>query len=233
MVIDKKTIICIICFSTVMAVVFSLCAEPDNLITQTRSIIPSTIIIDAGHGGFDGGAVVGEVLEKDINLSISIKLIKLLKATGFNVITTRTDDSSTESDPTATISARKKSDLSNRLQLAKDNPDAVFISIHLNKYPLESCKGAQIFYSPNASESTDLAEKIKISIQSLLQPDNKRSIKQGTRSTYLLYYSPIPTVIAECGFMSNPLELKNLTNEAYQTKMAFAIYCGILSFFNK
>lgn len=216
-----------------MAVVFSLCAEPDNLITQTRSIIPSTIIIDAGHGGFDGGAVVGEVLEKDINLSISIKLIKLLKATGFNVITTRTDDSSTESDPTATISARKKSDLSNRLQLAKDNPDAVFISIHLNKYPLESCKGAQIFYSPNASESTDLAEKIKISIQSLLQPDNKRSIKQGTRSTYLLYYSPIPTVIAECGFMSNPLELKNLTNEAYQTKMAFAIYCGILSFFNK
>lgn len=157
----------------------------------------------------------------------------MLKATGFNVIATRTDDSSTESDPTATISARKKSDLMSRLQLTKDNPEAIYISIHLNKYPLESCKGAQIFYSPNTSESSALAEEIKLSIKYLLQPDNHRTTKQGTKSTYILYYSPIPTVITECGFMSNPTELNNLINSEYQNKMAFSIYCGILNYFDK
>ncbi len=177
--------------------------------------------------------MLGSILEKDINLEISNTLCDMLKATGFNVIATRTDDSSTESDPTATISAKKKSDLNNRLQLAKDNPDAIYISIHLNKYPLESCKGAQIFYSPNTSDSSALAEEIRLSIKSILQPDNHRTIKQGTKSTYILYYSPIPTVIAECGFMSNPTELNNLTNNKYQNEMAFSIYCGILNYFDK
>lgn len=191
-----------------------------------------TVIVDAGHGGFDGGAVVDDIMEKDINLKIANSLSIMLKAAGFNVINTRTDDSSTESDPTATISARKKSDLKNRLELAKANPDAVYISIHLNKYPSASCKGAQMFCSPKIENATLLAENIKSSVVSLIQPDNHRAVKKGTRDTFLLYYSPIPTVIVECGFMSNPTELEMLINEDYQNKMAFAVFSGILSYYN-
>lgn len=225
------------CFILLIASAIMLSAAMVHVIKTDNIYKPKnlsqTIIIDAGHGGFDGGAVVGDVLEKDINLKISNTLCDMLMATGFNVITTRRDDSSTESDPTATISARKKSDLNNRLQIAKDNPDAIYISIHLNKYPLESCKGAQIFYSPNQKEASFLADCIKETITSQLQPDNHRATKQGTKSTYILYYSPIPTVITECGFMSNPTELDNLTKSDYQNKMAFSIYCGILNYFNK
>lgn len=230
--VTKKIIICVICFATIFIIVFSLCAEPQNLLTQAQNTSVSTIIIDAGHGGFDGGAVVGDIMEKDINLKISNSLSVMLKASGFNVINTRTDDSSTESDPTATISARKKSDLKNRLELTKANPDAIYISIHLNKYPSASCRGAQMFCSPKIENANLLAENIKSGIVSLIQPDNHRTVKKGTRDTFLLYYSPIPAVIVECGFMSNPTELEMLINEDYQNKMAFAIFSGILSYYN-
>ena len=190
-----------------------------------------TSIIDAGHGGFDGGAVVNNINEKDINLKIALKVSFLLRLFGFNVIETRTDDSSTESDPTATILARKKSDLKNRLEIAKQNPDAIFVSIHLNKYPSSAPKGAQMFYSPNGDDAKILAECMRQSVASVLQNDNKRQIKKGDKSTYLLYYSPIPTVIAECGFMSNGTELENLLNDKYQSQMAFAITHGILNYY--
>lgn len=187
---------------------------------------------NSAHGGFDGGAVVGEVLEKDINLKISNSLCNMLRASGFNVICIRDDDSSTESDPTATIAARKRSDLNNRLKIAKENPDAVFVSIHLNKFPSTSVKGAQMFYAPKNNDSKKLAEYLKTSVKDLLQPDNHRAIKAGTKSTFLLYYSPIPTVIAECGFMSNPEEFSKLQTEEYQSKIAFSLLCGILNYFN-
>ncbi len=186
---------------------------------------------NSAHGGFDGGAVVGDILEKDINLKIANNLTALLKASGFNVIATRTDDSSTESDPTATISARKKSDLANRRLLAEENKDAIYISIHLNKFPSASCVGAQMFYSPKHPEAKQLAEQLRTEVTNLLQPNNHRTVKAGTRDTYLLYYAPIPTVIAECGFMSNGAELKKLTDPEYQKQMAFALYVGILSYY--
>lgn len=193
----------------------------------------NTIIVDAGHGGFDGGAVVSNINEKDINLKIANKVSFLLKLAGFNVIETRTDDSSTESDSSASISAKKKSDLQNRLELAKQNPDAIFVSIHLNKYPSSAPNGAQMFYSPNNKKAELLAECMRQSIVSLLQNDNKRQIKKGDKNTYLLYYSPIPTVIAECGFMSNDAEFKRLLDDTYQTKMAFSIFNGILKYFSQ
>ena len=187
---------------------------------------------NSAHGGFDGGAVVDDILEKDINLKIANSLCNMLRASGFNVICIRDDDRSTESDPTATIAARKRSDLNNRLKIAKENPDAIFVSIHLNKFQSSSVKGAQMFYSVNNEKSKTLAEFLKESVKNLIQPDNHRTIKAGTSSTFLLHYSPIPTVIAECGFMSNPNEFSLLQTEDYQSKMAFAIFCGILNYFN-
>lgn len=204
--------------------------KPDDI-----AIDPSahTVIVDAGHGGFDGGAVVNEIMEKDINLLIAKSLTDMLRAAGFRVITTRTEDSSTESDPSATISARKRSDLANRLAISKENPDAILVSVHLNKFSSASAKGAQMFYAPKAGGSDRLAESIKTNVVSLLQAENKRTIKQGTRDTYLLYYSPIPAVIVECGFMSNPAEMAQLQNEDYQRQMAFAILCGIMQYYSE
>lgn len=190
------------------------------------------IIIDAGHGGFDGGAVAKDgTVEKDINLQISLKVSQMLKYSGYEVIMTRDNDTGTEDDESATIISRKKSDLSNRLSLMKNNPDAIYVSIHLNKFTTSAASGAQVFYTKNYDEARQLAESVQTSITSLIQPENTRVIKQGTSSTYLLKNATVPAVIVECGFLSNHLELERLKTQDYQSQMAFAITYGIINFF--
>lgn len=189
-----------------------------------------TVIIDAGHGGFDGGAVVNKISEKDINLAIANTLSDMLKLSGINVIQTRSTDTSVESDSSLSISSRKKSDMRNRLALANSNPDAILVSIHLNKFSSSSAKGAQIFYGIKSEKSNLLAEEIRASIVQNIQPDNKRSLKKGTSDTYLLKFCEIPAVIVECGFMSNEQEFTKLLNKDYQKEMAFAICNGIISY---
>ena len=192
-----------------------------------------TIIIDAGHGGFDGGATASDgTVEKDINLQISQKLSALLRFYGCEVITTRDSDTGTEDDDSLAIAKRKKSDLSNRLKLMKDNPDAIYVSIHLNKFTTSAASGAQVFYTKNYKESHTLANCVQSSIKNLIQPENNRVVKQGTDSTYLLKNAAVPTIIVECGFLSNKRDLENLKNTDYQTQMAFAIVSGILEFYN-
>ncbi|MDO4609023.1 MAG: N-acetylmuramoyl-L-alanine amidase [Clostridia bacterium] len=191
----------------------------------------NTIIIDAGHGGFDGGAVAGDgTVEKDINLSIANKTAAMLRFYGFNVIMTRTTDTGTESDQTNTIPRRKKSDLQNRLQLMKDNPDAIYVSIHLNKFTTSSASGAQVFYTKNYIEAATLANCIQNTITALIQPQNTRVVKQGSDSTYLLKNATVPAVIVECGFLSNRQELEKLKTDDYQSQMAFAVTTGIIEF---
>ena len=190
------------------------------------------VIIDAGHGGFDGGAVASDgTVEKDINLNIAMVLRRFVEQSGFNVIMTRTSDSATDDVETKAIAARKKSDLKNRLELMRDYPDAIFVSIHLNKFTTSAASGAQVFYSKTDPNSKTLGECIQKSVVGLLQPDNTRVIKQGTDSTYLLKNATVPAVIVECGFLSNHGELEKLKNEEYQNKMAFAVYCGILEYY--
>lgn len=192
------------------------------------------IIIDAGHGGFDGGAVADDgTVEKDINLNISNTLSELLRIYGFEVIVTRSIDASTDNTESKKIATRKKSDLRNRLEMMKDYPDAVFVSVHLNKFTTSAAKGSQVFYSPKNEASALLGEKIQSTIVKLLQPENKRVNKQATASTYLLYNATIPAVIVECGFLSNKSELELLKNKEYQNKMAFCIFCGITEYFSE
>lgn len=200
-------------------------------VDSTVNLIP-TIIIDAGHGGFDGGASAADgTVEKNINLKISQKAAAMLKFNGFNVIMTRDTDTGTEDDESQTIPKRKKSDLSNRLNLMKANPDAVFVSIHLNKFTTSAANGAQVFYTKNYSEAYDLAQSVQSSITKLIQPENTRVVKQGTNSTYLLKNAAVPAIIVECGFLSNKQELEKLKSDDYQSQMAFAIVCGILDYF--
>lgn len=193
-----------------------------------------TVIIDAGHGGFDGGATaVDGTVEKDINLQIALKTARLLRFNGFDVIMTRSEDTGTEDDESVAIAKRKKSDLTNRLQIMKDNPDAVFVSIHLNKFTTSAANGAQVFYTKNRKEALCLAQSLQKSIKTLLQPQNDRAVKQGTNSTFLLKNAVVPTVIVECGFLSNKAELEKLKSEDYQSQMAFAVVCGITDYFKQ
>ncbi len=185
---------------------------------------------NASHGGFDGGAVAGDgTVEKDINLAICKKIEYQLKFNGFNVIMTRDRDTGTE-DVEGSIPERKKSDMQNRLSLMRENPDSVFISIHLNKFTTSAARGAQVFYTPNFEAARDLGEYIQASVVALLQPENTRVIKKGNSSTYLLKNATVPAVIVECGFLSNSVDLANLKTDEYQSKMAFAITKGITEF---
>ncbi len=187
---------------------------------------------NSGHGGYDGGASAGDgTLEKDINLSIAIKLKQFLKLGGFNVIMTREGDNGIELNSDQSIAGRKVSDMKERLKIINSNPDAVFVSVHLNKFTTSSAKGAQVFYSKNHDSSDELAQSIQDNIIKLLQNDNERVIKKAEKTIFLLKNAQIPAVIVECGFLSNAEELKLLKNEEYQAKMAYSIYCGILNYY--
>lgn len=171
-------------------------------------------------------------MEKDINLKIVLTLSEFLKQSGFDVIMTRESDISTDDVETERIATRKKSDLKNRLNLMKDFPDAVFVSVHLNKFTTSAANGSQVFYSTNTDEAKKLGDCIQKAIVSQLQPQNQRVNKQATSSTYLLYNATVPAVIVECGFLSNKAELEKLKDENYQKSMAFSIFCGILSYYS-
>lgn len=190
------------------------------------------LILDAGHGGFDGGAVAPDgTVEKNINLKIAVGLRDLLTQNGFKVIMTRESDVSTEDVESDKIATRKKSDLKNRLKLMNDYPDAVFVSIHLNKFTTSAANGSQVFYNASIGDSKKLGDDIQKSIVKLLQPENQRINKPATSSTYILYNATIPAVLVECGFLSNTAELKRLKTEEYQNKIAFSIFCGIMNYY--
>ncbi len=227
----KKLFVCILSF-----IFFFVCCVfsnngtellPVSSVTEDRQ----TVLIDAGHGGFDGGAVAADgTPEKDINLSIAKKLAELLRFHGYEVIMTRESDTGTETDSSGTIAERKKSDMYERLRMMEENSEAIFVSIHMNKFTTSKANGAQVFYSQNREDSYRLGLSIQRSVKTLLQPENERTVKKGSESTFLLHRATVPAVIVECGFLSNKAELELLKTEEYQNKMAFAVLCGIINY---
>lgn len=191
-----------------------------------------TVIIDAGHGGFDGGAVAPDgTLEKDLNLSVALKLDSVLKIMGYDTVLVRDTDVSTADDK-GNERSQKVSDIKARLRLTEKYKDALFVSIHMNKYTSPQPHGAQVFYS-QVDGSKELAECIQRSIAAGVQTDNKRVVKKTTKDIYLLYHAVIPSVIAECGFISNQDDLLKLKSDEYQLKMAAAIAAGINDYYFK
>lgn len=190
-----------------------------------------TVIVDAGHGGEDGGAVaIDGTNEKDYNLEIALKLSEILKLHGYNVIMTRTEDIMTCDVDLNTLRERKISDIHNRLKLTTQYPNAVFVSIHQNKFSDSAQKGTQVFYSKNNSESQILAQSIQDIIKLNLQPENNRAVKKSGTSIYLLYNSQIPSVLVECGFLSNYDDLQKLKSDEYKTQLAMLIAQGIIKY---
>lgn len=187
------------------------------------------VVIDAGHGGFDGGAVAADgTLEKDLNLQIALKLDDMCKLLGFRTLLVRDTDRSTMDD--GVTNHKKRSDLNNRLKIMGEKENCIFISIHQNEYSTAQPHGTQVFYAPKVSGSDVLAEYLQSAVQQYVQQDNKRVIKAGTSSAFLLYHAVRPAVIVECGFMSNPQDLENLKDEDYQQRLAFAMAAGILNY---
>jgi N-acetylmuramoyl-L-alanine amidase len=215
----------------VIAFIFTLNSEMQvNSTIDTNRCIPD-VIIDPGHGGEDGGTSSDDgILEKDINLSVSKRLAVMLESVGYNVILTRSADEQIGNNSLPTIRQRKISDIRQRLEIAHNNPDALFVSIHQNHYDNSKYHGAQVFYSPKSSESKQLAQCIQGAVSNLIQPENKRNVKEVGSNIYLLYNCINTSVMVECGFMSNYSEAKMLQNEDYQTKLAFSIMCGIINF---
>lgn len=199
---------------------------------SSKTLNTNSVIIDPGHGGFDGGAGAADgTLEKDINLKIAQKTRDILALSGFNVIMTRAKDTGTEDNSDTSISLRKKSDLKNRLELMEVNSDGIYVSIHLNKFTTSAARGTQVFYTPNFDNAKTLGEFIQSTVIENLQPDNHRVIKRGSDNTYLLKNAKIPAVIVECGFLSNKSDLDNLKDDSYQKKIALCIAAGIMKYY--
>ena len=201
--------------------------------TIFKNSLSTVVIIDAGHGGFDCGAIgVGNIYEKDINLAVSIKLRDLLNLNGYIVKMTRVTDVGTESPDAVSIRQKKHSDIKNRLKLMNENKNGIYISIHQNMFSQSKYYGSQVFYSGNNEGSRILAENIQSQLIDLLQPQNNRRIKRATSDIFLLYNAnkEMPSIMVECGFMSNENELKLLMDLDYQKKLAFSIFSGLTKF---
>lgn len=209
-------------------------ANGGGLLAAAENVpLSRTIVIDPGHGGPDGGAIGYDgTVEKEINLAISLRLESFFQAAGYNVIMTRSDDRSIHDEGSDTIREMKSSDLHNRLKIENSHPHALFISIHQNKFSESQYSGTQVFYSQQNSQSKTLATHLQSEIRTLIQPDNTREIKPAGKNLYIIYYAKPPSVMVECGFLSNPAECDKLKTDAYQNQMAFAIFSGVLQYYS-
>lgn len=185
------------------------------------------IVVDAGHGGSDPGKVgINNALEKDINLALALKLKDLLEQKNITVILTRDSDVGLY-PPDATN--KKASDMQRRCEIITNAHPVFTVSLHQNSYPAEEVSGAQVFYYGQSQKGAALAAILQESLVTRVDPSNKRTAK-ANESYYLLKKTPTPTVIVECGFLSNPAEAALLLEDAYQNKLARAIYMGILEY---
>ena len=186
------------------------------------------IVLDAGHGGMDGGCSSADgIPEKGINLNILLSLRDMLRLNGYEVVTTRDTDVSIHDQGITGIANQKSSDMDNRLALFNKYPHAICISIHQNQFTDSKYSGAQMFYSESNKNNELLEQTIQSKFVEFLQPENQREIKQCGKELFLCYFSNNPTVMVECGFLSNPEEAELLKSEDYQGKIAFTIFSAI------
>ena len=217
-----------------MTVTLLICAvllarESAIYVQNTRTVSDSSfcIVVDAGHGGKDPGKVgTNGALEKDINLSIALLLAEKLKEHQIPVVLTRTEDVDLSENATKNF---KIADLQNRCRFITETNPVFTISIHQNSYPSAEISGAQVFYYTHSAEGEDLANIIQSSLVTNVDPTNRRCAKAND-SYYLLKKTPTPTIIVECGFLSNPKEAEQLSTPEYQKQLVNAIFLGITAY---
>ncbi len=225
----KRTLIILIVFIFTFVSCFTL-----NLLLQNSDYVYSnhvksnyTIVLDAGHGGKDSGTISADgTLEKDINLGIVLNLYDFLMFSGINCITIRNTDE--ECYPNGTN--KNRSDLYNRLDFVNSVDNSILVSIHQNHFEDTSEWGMQVWYTANEPSSKVLADNILNLSKKFLQPENNRTNKASNDSYYILYKATVPSVMVECGFMSNIEENNKLKSDDYQKKLGFVIMNGINSY---
>ena len=180
------------------------------------------IVVDPGHGGEDPGKVgTNDVLEKDLNLQIAKKVADLLESAEIKVVMTRENDK---------VPDIKKQDLEQRVKLINDTNPTLALCIHQNSYPDSAIRGAQVFYHTATAEAEDIASVIQEQLRTV-DTENTRQIKEND-TYYMLKNTKVPTVIVECGFLTNPEEAGKLTQDDYQQQLAQAICEGIVKWLN-
>ncbi|MBO5099501.1 MAG: N-acetylmuramoyl-L-alanine amidase CwlD [Clostridia bacterium] len=225
-------------FSVMIAAVVCMCFLGGSFLKKDVlarfPVCEKTIVIDAGHGGIDGGAVAKDgSVEKDINLSIAKYLESYLIQSGAKVIMTRTQDMSLHSRDAQTVNEKKKSDLLKRKEKVTSSGADLFVSIHQNFFTESKYRGAQTFYEPKSPHSKTAALIIQNSLKDNADNSNLRLPMQINSSKMLFNDLKLPSVLIECGFLSNPEEAKMLSKKEYQQKLAFSIYLGIIQYFDK
>ena len=191
---------------------------------------PVCIVVDAGHGGDDPGKIgINDALEKDINLQIALKLQKILEQNNIKVVMTRNTDAGLYSEGATN---KKAEDMQKRCKIIEDSNALFTVSIHQNSYTSPEIQGAQVFYYGESQEGKELAEVLQKSLVAELDKENHRTAK-ANESYYLLKKTKTPTVIVECGFLSNRQEAELLSDAEYQQKVAVAISKGIENYLNE
>jgi len=202
--------------------------EPQRQTMGIASGKAPILVIDAGHGGEDGGAVSPTgALESHINLAVALRLDDILGLYGVRTLPLREEDISLHDKQAQTLRQKKNSDLHNRADRVNAQEYAVLLSIHQNSYPDGRYSGAQAFYAPTDG-SRELAQTIQESLRLTLDPKNGRLEKQIPDSIYLMNHISCPAVLVECGFLTNDREERLLRDSTYQTKLACALVGGYL-----
>lgn len=217
----KKYVFIYSCFLLFLIAVFPFCHRLSKQVVALHRN-KTTIVIDVGHGGSDPGKVgIQGIKEKDVNLAIARYLKDYLIAEDYTVYMTRETDQGLYDE---SVSNKKKSDLSNRIQFLQKKNASCMISIHQNSYPDTIQHGAQTFYYEGRDEDKNFAQYVQDSLLAF-DPSNTRQIKSNT-SYYILKNAQVPSILIECGFLSNPEETANLTDPNYQKQIAYAIAIG-------
>lgn len=233
-IVKKSNIILIALVFLLSIALYSLNTGADSSPVTSPDSSNKTIILDPGHGGEDPGAVSNSgIKEKDVNLSIASKVRDLLKASGYNVIMTREEDKLEYSPETTNITQKRFEDLKRRKKIMDESGASIVVSIHMNKFGQTQYWGAQVFYPPNSPDSLKLAGELQNSIKEKVNTENKRQPELKKEAIVILKDIKIPTVIVECGFLSNPEEEKVIGTPDFQDKMANAIKAGIDKYFSK
>ncbi|MDX8047318.1 N-acetylmuramoyl-L-alanine amidase CwlD [Gracilibacillus sp. S3-1-1] len=216
-------------FALIILIQYPMQRSLDSWQTWSLPLAGQTIVLDPGHGGYDGGAEASDdTQEKDIALDVSNMLRDYLQQAGAMVYLTREGDYDLAADETKGLSKRKSEDIRNRVEFIKEKQADLFLSIHLNALPSKQWRGAQSFYHPGLEQNQLLAEAVQSEIKRNLANTNREALAMS--QVYILKYAETPGALVEIGFLSHEEEKELLKSSEYQQQMAASIYEGVLQY---
>lgn len=208
--------------------------QPDAIPTAAEEDVRlPRLIVDPGHGGEDGGASVGDTLEKNLNLQVSLCLSDFCALFGYETALTRQEDIllyDHYGDLTDYTGHKKTYDLKNRLRMAEESGADLYVGIHMNKFPLSQYRGLQVYYAPSAAGGERAASLVQSYAKQYLSPENNREIKRADDNIYILHRITIPAILVECGFLSNPEERELLQTPSYQSRLSAALFSAVAEY---